>query len=111
MVVEVGTAARSVRRDLAPSSHPRMERSIFLSYAGRTVKTNFGGTSVSELQGCFDSHFPHSRPSFVFHVTDPVRLTQPNGLAPTCSPTHEATHTLKACQRLPAVDEYGVRAE
>ena len=48
-------------------------RSIFLSYAGRTVKTPFAGGSVAELQTCFKSHFPHSEPTFVFYMSDPVR--------------------------------------
>ena len=38
-----------------------MPRSIFLSYAGRTVKAPFEGTSVADLQSCFTEQFPHSR--------------------------------------------------
>lgn len=48
-----------------------MPRSIFLSYAGRTVKAPFEGTSVADLQSCFTEQFPHSRSQFVFYVTDP----------------------------------------
>jgi|EP01047_Picozoa_sp_COSAG01_P048326 hypothetical protein len=52
-------------------------KSIFLSYAGRTVKAQFSGATVADLQGCFESHFPHSRAKFVFYVEDPVRTHLP----------------------------------
>ena len=55
----------------AATSVSAMPRSIFLSYAGRTVKAPFEGTSVADLQSCFTEQFPHSRSQFVFYVTDP----------------------------------------
>ena len=45
---------------------------IFLSYAGRTVKAAFEGSSVDDLASCFASNFPHSAAKFVFYVTDPA---------------------------------------
>ena len=49
-----------------------MSKNIFLSYAGRTVKTAFDGSSTDELASCFSSQFPHSTAKFVFYVTDPA---------------------------------------
>eukprot|EP01043_Picozoa_sp_COSAG02_P121428 COSAG02_NODE_58264_length_278_cov_0.569832_1_plen_34_part_01 len=34
-----------------------MPKQIFLSYAGRTVKAEFDGSSVDELAACFASKF------------------------------------------------------
>ncbi len=47
-----------------------MPKQIFLSYAGRTVKAEFDGSSVDELAACFASKFPNSAAKFVFYVTD-----------------------------------------
>ena len=49
-----------------------MSKQIFLSYAGRTVKAAFDGSSVDELASCFASKFPNSAAKFVFYVTDPA---------------------------------------
>ena len=53
-----------------------MSKNIFLSYAGRTVKAPFAGSSKEDLASCFASQFPHSSSQFVYYIADPATGVQ-----------------------------------
>ena len=54
-----------------------MSKKIFISYAGRTVRTPFAGGSLKDLESSFTSKFPNSTAHFVFYTEDPVRTPYP----------------------------------
>jgi hypothetical protein len=47
-----------------------MSKKIFISYAGRTVKSSFDGDSLKDLEQSFTAKFPNSTAHFVFYTTD-----------------------------------------
>ena len=60
----------------APHAAFSMSKNIFLSYAGRTVKAPFDGSSKEDLASCFSSQFPHSSSQFVYYIADPATGVQ-----------------------------------